>query len=344
MDTYYTCTPTRTKQLIIKAISAGLVPFVQSSPGIGKSSIAKQIAQEFSLWPIDHRLSTSEVTDLLGYPDLSGEKATYKPFDLFPLEGDPIPEGYNGWLVILDEFNSAERDIQAAAYKLILDKQIGQKKMHENVAMICLGNLDSDKAITYNFGTAMQSRLIHLHMVHSFDDWLEQVAYKEQYDPRIISYLNQYPSELMDFDPNHKEKTYCCPRTWSFMNNLIKGQEIVSEDIPLYAGTITSGVAVKFVEYTKIFSDLPNIQQIVSDPENALLPDDLAYQWATVAHIQEYASDSNIVPIVKYISRFKLPIKIMGMKMIFNKNPEWKKNPEVVKLSLDLVSYLWTNK
>lgn len=42
-------------------------------------------------------------------------RADYAPFAHFPIEGDPLPEGYSGWLLFLDELTSALPAIQAAA-------------------------------------------------------------------------------------------------------------------------------------------------------------------------------------------------------------------------------------
>lgn len=39
----------------------------------------------------------------------------FMPFNIFPLENTPLPKGKNGWLLFLDEFNSAPKDVQAAA-------------------------------------------------------------------------------------------------------------------------------------------------------------------------------------------------------------------------------------
>ena len=58
----------------------------------------------------------------------------------------------------------------------------------------------------------MQSRLIHFVMEVSFTEWLEDVAIKEGYDSRLIAFLSMYPKYLMDFRPDHQEKTFCCPR------------------------------------------------------------------------------------------------------------------------------------
>ena len=52
------------KESVIDVISAGLVPFIASSPGIGKSSLAKEIAEDFNLHMIDIRLSQCDPTEI----------------------------------------------------------------------------------------------------------------------------------------------------------------------------------------------------------------------------------------------------------------------------------------
>lgn len=56
--------PSEIKPAVESCMQARLVPFIQSSPGIGKSSIVKQIANEYGLKLIDCRLSSMEPTDL----------------------------------------------------------------------------------------------------------------------------------------------------------------------------------------------------------------------------------------------------------------------------------------
>lgn len=107
--------PSQAALMITQFIKARLVPMVEGSPGTGKSQIVHQIAQEYGLKVIDLRLSQCDPTDLMGFPTITGNKAGYRPMETFPIEGDPIPEGYSGWLLFLDEFNSAPPATQAAA-------------------------------------------------------------------------------------------------------------------------------------------------------------------------------------------------------------------------------------
>lgn len=60
----YRCTPRQAKRYILECLEAGLVPVLESSPGMGKSSIMREVAQELGLFLIDHRLSTSAPEDL----------------------------------------------------------------------------------------------------------------------------------------------------------------------------------------------------------------------------------------------------------------------------------------
>lgn len=56
--------PKDAPEMLLDVMTAGHVPYLRSSPGIGKSSIAKQIAKEHNLFFIDLRLAGCDPTDL----------------------------------------------------------------------------------------------------------------------------------------------------------------------------------------------------------------------------------------------------------------------------------------
>ena len=166
MTNLYRCKPRKLRELMIDVIEAGLVPYVTSSPGMGKSAITHSVAAEFNLKMIDHRLTTSTPEDMTGLPRFNEHgEATFAPFaELFPLDYTPLPDGKDGWMLFLDEFSSAPKSIQAPAYKLILDRMTGQKKLNSNVAIVAAGNLANDRAIVNPISTALQSRMVHLEL------------------------------------------------------------------------------------------------------------------------------------------------------------------------------------
>jgi hypothetical protein len=337
----YRCGPRQVREFVTECLYAGLVPFVQSSPGMGKSTIMRNIAAELNLKLVDHRLSTSEPTDLSGLPEFRDGKASFAPFkELFPTEDLALPKGKDGWFIFLDEFNAAPKAVQAASYKLILDRMVGQHKLHENVVIAAAGNLMSDRAIVNPISTAMQSRVIHIEMEINHQHWMEDVAFVENYDSRIIAYLSQYPSKLMDFKPDHNEKTFACPRTWEFMNRLIIDKPVSDEKAPLYAGTITSGIAVDFIQFTKVFGRLVTIRDILADPDNCRLPNDMSERWATIAHIMEKIDGKNLDAISTYTNRFPLDFKVLFWRSTLVRKPELREHPAFGKAMIELVRYL----
>lgn len=342
MTNLYRCKPRKLRELMIDVIEAGLVPYVTSSPGMGKSAITHSVAGEFNLKMIDHRLSTSTPEDMTGLPRFNERgEATFAPFaELFPLDYTPLPEGKDGWMLFLDEFSSAPKSIQAPAYKLILDRMTGQKKLNSNVAIVAAGNLATDRAIVNPISTALQSRMVHLELELDFDEWLMDVALKQNYDKRIIAFLSQYPSKLMDFKPDHHDKTFCCPRTWEFMNKLVSGKNMPDDKAPLYAGTITSGVAVELIQFTKVFNSMVKVEDILRDPENTLLPGDNATRWAVISSMMEKISEKTFGNLAVYANRFPLDFRILFFRSTMVRNAELRKHPAFAKAMSELTKYL----
>ena len=76
----------------------------------------KGIAKELNLKLIDVRLSTCDSCDLTGLPNIQNGRSVWSPNQCFPLQGmDEVPEGYDGFLLFLDEITNAPMAVQAAA-------------------------------------------------------------------------------------------------------------------------------------------------------------------------------------------------------------------------------------
>lgn len=345
----YRCTPRQARRAILRCIEAGLVPFIKSSPGLGKSTIVRSIAVELLLALIDHRLSTSAPEDLSGLPDFitnaNGRMATFAPFDIFPLEHWIIPDGKDGWLIFLDEANSAEKAVQAASYKLVLDKMVGQHRLHPNVRMVMAGNLETDRALVNPLSTAMQSRVVHIEMIPDLNEWMEDVALPLNYDERIIAYMNYKGVDaLMDFRPDHTERTFNCPRTWEFMNAHLTDLQgnprpIVDEDAQLFAGTITSGSAVDFVQFTKVYKNLIRIEDILRDP-NLQVPNDPATKWAIVSHLVNSVDEKTLGGVAPFVGKMGLEFRILFFRSCLVRKPELRRHPDFSKSMVELSRYL----
>lgn len=317
--------------LLKKTLMAGLCPMLVGSPGIAKSSIIKDIANDFNLKVIDLRLSQCDPTDLLGFPTIKDSKAGYIPMDTFPIEGDPIPKGYGGWLILLDEFNSAPISVQAAAYKLILDREVGQYKLHKYVAIVAAGNLASDKAITNRISTAMQSRMVHFELEINFEHWIDW-GNTNGIDYRILAYINFKPDALFMFDPNHQDCTFPCPRTWEFISKIIKKEpEIVIDLLPILAGCIGEATAREFFAFTSVFTDLPTIQDIITKPTILAVPTEPATLYAISSLISHHLSKDNIHAIIEYVLRMPIEFQTITLRGAIRREVSLINTPAVVK-------------
>ena len=308
--------------MIAKYIQAKIVPMLTGSPGMGKSAIVKDIAKTYNLKLIDLRLSQCDPTDLMGLPSIQGQRAGYLPMETFPLEGDPIPEGYSGWLLFLDEFNSASIAVQAAGYKLILDRMVGQKNLHKHVAVVCAGNLETDGAIVNPMSTAMQSRLAHLELVTDVNQWLDW-AYENGIHRFITSYIKFKPGNLYAFSPDHTDKTYACSRTWEFANRVLEVTGTDDKDLlPMLAGVLSEGVAREFIGFTKIDKDLPKITQIMESPNSIRVPDEPSVLFALTGSISHHANKDNLAPLITYIKRLPKEFQVVTLRETVRRQKE----------------------
>lgn len=307
--------------MIVQCIKVGLVPIVKGSPAVGKSSIVHQIAKEFDLKVIDLRLAQCDPTDLLGFPNTANGRGRYVPMETFPIEGDEVPKGYDGWLLFMDEFTSAPRGVQAAAYKLVLDRMVGTHHLHKKVAIVCAGNLETDGAIVEEMSTALESRLVHMEVTVDHTDWCEGWAMKNGIDHRITSFVKFKPGMLYTFSPDHTDCTYASPRTWEFANRLVKGKEIGIEDIPLLAGTISEGVAREFRTFTQIYSRLPTLTQMMEQATTLPVPQEPSILFALTGSIAHNANDENAGPLMDFVSRLPIEFQVVTLREMVRRSP-----------------------
>ncbi len=342
------------KHYVEICLQSGLVPFLRSSPGIGKSSLVKELAKEYNLELIDLRLSQCDPVDLHGLPRFNEDgTAEFIPFDMFPVEGSKLPKGKQGTILFLDEFNSASRSVSAAAYKLVLDRMVGNHKLREDVFIICAGNLDSDKAITNPMSSALTSRLVNLFVQVDTQDWLKHYAIPKQLDTRVVSYLNMKPSNLMTFDPSIKQDAYASPRTWEFLSKVLKNLPDASmkEYLPLFSGIVGEAVALDFQTYTDCFNRLPSIDSIEKDPEHTEIPVEIPIKWAITTCLidrveslyQAKEQDEALKKYEiygKYLSRMDITFRVLFYRMILSNHPSLVTHKSTIQIASDLKDFL----
>lgn len=335
-------TAKQVQEYIPECIKANITPMLSGSPGIGKSAIIHQIASRYNLELIDERMSTYDPVDINGFARIKDDVAQFVPFDTFPLEGrDTLPKGKNGWLVFLDEFNSAPASVQAACYRVILDRQVGKHPLHKKVAIVAAGNLLTDGAIVNRLGTAMQSRMVHLELVVSPKEWIAW-ALNADIDHRIMAYIEHAPGSLHKFDPKHNDKTFPCPRTWHFLSKLIKnkGSRSLKDRIPLWAGTVGEGTAREFITHVEIYSKMPTYQDIVADPLNAKLSKEPAMLFGVAYMMGAFMDKTTLPKAMQYLDRLPVEFQTICLQSAVQRDKTLIRESDITKWIAEKGKYL----
>tara|TARA_B100000949_G_scaffold234991_1_gene255965 strand:- start:230 stop:1249 length:1020 start_codon:yes stop_codon:yes gene_type:complete len=318
------------EECLTEDLKAGLTPMVSSSPGMGKSDIIRTIATKFKLKVIDFRVSQCEPVDMQGYPGVINGRMTFHIPEYFPIEGDKIPDGYDGWLLFLDEFNSGNKQTEAAAYKLILDREVYKYKLHSRCLIAAAGNLTTDRAIVNTQSTATTSRLTHYRMRVDHKVWVDW-ANAHGVDHRIISLIKFKPELLHRFDTSTNELTFPCPRTWEFASKvIIKKATIDHITKTRLAGTIGEGAAVELATYSEIYQNLPTIEQILSNPKSGWkLPKEPSELYAVTTMLAHNSTPDNINKLIVAINRLPTDFQVITFKDIYKRTPVLKGHPVI---------------
>ena len=247
---------TQLQETLSAMIEQKVPTFIWGAPGIGKSSIVKAIAQKRGIDFIDLRLSLMDPTDLKGIPfyDAKAHTALWAPPAFLPKEGEGI--------LFLDELNAAPPSVQASAYQLILDRRVGDYILPDGYAIVAAGNREGDRGVVYKMSSPLANRFVHLHMEVDVQDW-RLWAYEVGISSAIIAYITCKNEKLFTFEPLDDAKSFATPRSWEFVDRLLKSS--LSEALLLDAigGAIGKEVAIDFLSFAKVADSLPDLEAIL---------------------------------------------------------------------------------
>ena len=298
----------RANELIqsLSALVGQKVPtFLWGAPGIGKSSIVKQIAKEKGMAFIDLRLALMDPTDLKGIPfyDKESHTALWAPPAFLPKEGEGI--------LFLDELNAAPPSVQASAYQLILDRQVGEYNLPDGWAIVAAGNREGDRGVTYRMPSPLANRFVHFEMEVSLEDWRDW-AYKKGLDERIISYVSYKSEHLFTFDAKSDTKSFATPRSWEYVDSILKSG---LEDILLLnaiSGAVGKDVAVGFLSFAKVMNKLPNIKTILQTGEGEYSDEvDVLYALSTGLVSAVLKDETQVDNLLRYSLELKGEFAVM---------------------------------
>ena len=260
------CTPSEA----ISAIDA-LWPLRHSvmlwgGPGVGKSQLVAQLAKMRSAKFQDVRLSQKTASDIGGLPALDHEKkqTTFYLPDFLPSEDQP-------GILFLDELPGADEQTRIAAYGLILERRVADYELPRQWRIIAAGNRPEDGAISCDFGTALNDRLVHLVIEPSARDWLAW-AMENEIATEVMAFIRVRP-DLLTRTPEMRTSDHAImpsPRSWERVSQIWKKIGGKTDREILISGILGDSTAHEFLTIADELKHLASVEKIVSTPRGQL--------------------------------------------------------------------------
>lgn len=305
------------KAALLKEVPAVIL---WGSPGIGKSQAIKQIAQKIEgntgkkVVVTDVRLLLFNPIDLRGMPTVNEDKTLSVWLKPKIFEMDESDDVIN--ILFLDELSAAPATLQAAAYQICLDRQVGEHKLPQNCIVLAAGNRTTDKSVSFKMPKALCNRLMHFNVTTNYKIWL-QWALANGIDSRIIGYLAFAESKLC-IDPESSDMAYSTPRSWEMVNNILKFTDgDIESSRTLIAACVGMDTALEFETWAKTHDKLPTVEEVLSGRKVKYPPTSdalLAFMASIVSAIRSNKEDISVAELENacaYIN--KIPIDFATM-------------------------------
>lgn len=321
-------------------LEAGRVPMITSPPGVGKSALGRKLAEMYNLLYIDIRLTNYNVTTLNGFPSVDAAKnvSRFVPIGEIPIQGrDEVPTGYKGWLINFDELPACTPELQAAAYRIILDRELGQEKVHDDVYMMACGNGLKDGAVAKPISTALKSRMSHFQLMSDPDGWMEYASASDFYG-KVIDFIGWKREMLNNFDPKSDDYTYACERSWEMLSDIMHCVTDLA-DIYKYSaaihGTVGMAAGSEFIGFLSVYDKITPWNAIESAPESAPIPSEPSVRAAMTQMFVDNCDYKNFANVGKYIKRLPPENQMLILRRCCAANTKLRQHPLIEQISIE---------
>lgn len=319
----------RAKRVIQRAIERQTPVMVWGAPGIGKSSVIKQIAIEMG-YPknfgfVDLRLPQLDPTDLRGIPVPNREEGVCNWFipEFMPTKGKGI--------LFLDEMEKAIPAVKNAALQLVLDRQLGTYTLPPGWAIVAAGNREEDGAFSQPLGSALANRMMHIETECDFESWLGW-ARRSGISTDILGFIEFRKMEALcppmkvkaGASKSGRLNAFPTPRTWEMASRLIDGINDMDERRTLVSASVGEAMSNDFITWDQYFRavDPKGIIERGEMPDKKHMKEIHARYAITIscaAHLGAMdikAAQKHVKNVVQFVDKYLTP----DVKVVFFRN------------------------
>lgn len=211
--------------------------YLQGPPGVGKTQMARQIAEELGIGFVSLSITHHTRNTILGLPlieTLEGSDNKYTEYtmsEMIAMVEKQVSCGYREGIVLVDEFASMAESLVAPMLAFLQTKNIGNHHLPEGWILILCANPTAYNKTARVFDMAIMDRVRLLDI--DFDEAVFlQYGREKGFHASILEYLSHYPQDtyLCEVDENG-DRSIVTTRGWENLSWCLCGYERLGQEI-----------------------------------------------------------------------------------------------------------------
>lgn len=227
--------------------------FLMGAPGIGKTAIMEQVAQELQIGLVSYSMTHHTRQSALGLPfivrkNYGGEEysvSEYTMSEIIATIYDVIEAtGFKEGILFLDEINCVSETLAPAMLQFLQYKTFGRHRVPGGWIVVTAGNPPEYNNSVREFDIVTWDRLKRIDVEPDYEVWKEY-AYVKGTHPAITTYLDIKKNDFYKIETTVDGKSFVTARGWSDLSDMIKLYE--QKEFP-----ITEQLVVQYLQNKKV--------------------------------------------------------------------------------------------
>lgn len=204
--------------------------FLMGAPGIGKTAIMEQIAEEMKIGLVSYSMTHHTRQSALGLPfivqkNYGGEEysvSEYTMSEIIASVYDMIEfTGVTEGILFLDEINCVSETLAPAMLQFLQYKTFGRHRVPDGWIVVTAGNPPEYNNSVREFDIVTWDRLKRIDVEANYDAWKEY-AYAKGVHAAIVTYLDIKKDDFYKIETTVDGKSFATARGWSDLSEMIK--------------------------------------------------------------------------------------------------------------------------
>ena len=204
--------------------------FLMGPPGIGKTAIMEQVAQELDVGLVSYSMTHHTRQSALGLPFIERKNyggreyavSEYTMSEIIASVYDLIEStGLKEGILFLDEVNCVSETLAPSMLQFLQYKTFGRHRVPEGWIVVTAGNPPEYNNSVREFDIVTWDRLKRIDVTPDFDVWKEY-AYARSTHPAILTYLDIKKADFYKIESTADGKRFVTARGWSDLSDIIR--------------------------------------------------------------------------------------------------------------------------